>query len=184
MLLTNIHNTIWKICSELEELVLTFLRSMTCSMGIEQKMCEEWKSETQSMSNVTICVIRSFALENSGISCLAFKFNSVWILQGAETLCSSVAIWRGTEPVSGLTPTLLYCCTLRLYNFVFSEVRQWWSCTDRDLNLTWTSYFQCLGALEVGSLGVGNGLKNCLHLCNKILGFFMTLFFRGFRVGW
>ena len=38
---------------------------------------------------------------------------------GAETLCRSSAILRGTEPVSALTRALLYCCAL--YNFSFLD---------------------------------------------------------------
>ena len=44
----------------------------------------------------------------------------VRILQGAETLCSHLAILFGTVPVSKLKCIHLYCCTL--YNFSFSAM--------------------------------------------------------------
>ena len=55
--------------------VLTFLRSMSCLVSIEQKMCEEKIFELQSMSNSTTPHDKRFAVKNSGTSCLALIFN-------------------------------------------------------------------------------------------------------------
>ena len=60
-----------------------------------------------------------------------------------------LAILCGTEPVSGLTPALLYCCAL--YNFFFLGFCQWRSCLDRVLTLKMNILlqFHCFGALGV-----------------------------------
>ena len=83
---------------------------------------------------------------------------SIWIPQGTESLCSYLAILRGTVPVCGLTQALLHCCTL--YNpphpLKFSE---WQSCDDRGWNLNMTSNFDCFGALAVWT-----GAQTWLHV--------------------
>ena len=59
------------------------------------------------------------------------------IQQDAQNLCrpfwkSLQAILSGTEPASGLTCMLRYCCTL--HDFFFFRSHLWWSCNDRALN--------------------------------------------------
>ena len=45
--------------------VLTFSRSMSCSMSIEQKLCEVKIFQLQSMSNAIRCINQRFAFKNS-----------------------------------------------------------------------------------------------------------------------
>ena len=52
--------------------VLTFSRSMSCSMSIEQKMCEV---KLKPISNAIRCSDQRFAFKNSRIACLALIFN-------------------------------------------------------------------------------------------------------------
>ena len=54
---------------------LTFLRCMSCSMSIEQKLCEEDTFQLQYMSNAILCIDKRFVVKNSDISCLALMFN-------------------------------------------------------------------------------------------------------------
>ena len=55
--------------------VLTFSRSMSCSMSIEQKLCKLKIYQLQSMLNAIRCIDQRFVFKNSGISCLALIFN-------------------------------------------------------------------------------------------------------------
>ena len=71
-----------------------------------------------------------------------FKFQ-----QGAEIFCSTSAIWRGTEPISALTRSLSYCCTL--YNFFFSNfvsgdlaLTGFWFLTKSHFLLYWSTWSQ------------------------------------------
>ena len=73
----------------------------------------------------------------------------VWFSLGAETLCSSSAILRGTEPV--------YFCSL--YNTFFLGICQWRSRADRVLTLNMNIDFHCFGAL-----GVRPGARTRRHL--------------------
>ena len=72
----------------------------------------------------------------------------VQILQGTETFCLPSAILRGTEPVSALARALLYCCAL--YNFYFLDFLSGDLALTGFYFLTWTSDFNCFGALGVG----------------------------------
>ena len=134
----------------------------TCSISIEQKMCEEKTLQPQSLSNAMRCFDQRFAVENFWASCLIKIFDlshpkvkiqhaKIWFMKkigsslwdtmihilflstwhtdlwlkgclvkvqkgymssipaGAKTLCSHLAIFFVTEPVSGLTHMLLYC---------------------------------------------------------------------------
>ena len=63
-----------KISMELAR-VLTFSRSMSCSMSIEKKLCKVKKLQFQSMLNAMRCIYQRFAFKNSRSSCLAFIFN-------------------------------------------------------------------------------------------------------------
>ena len=63
---------------------------------------------------------------------------ATWVLflMSDETLCSALAILRGTEPVSALAlwqARFLYFCTL--YNFFILGFHQWQSSSDRVVNL-------------------------------------------------
>ena len=46
---------------------LTFLRCMSCSMSIEQKLCEEDTFQLQYMSNAILCIDKRFVVKNSDI---------------------------------------------------------------------------------------------------------------------
>ena len=72
----------------------------------------------------------------------------VQILQGTETFCLPSAILRGTELVSALARALLYCCAL--YNFYFLDFLSGDLALTGFYFLTWTSDFNCFGALGVG----------------------------------
>ena len=48
---------------------------MSCSLSIEQKLCELKIFQLQSMSNAKRCIDQRFAFKNSGVSCLALIFN-------------------------------------------------------------------------------------------------------------
>ena len=54
--------------------VLTFSRSMSCSMSFEQILCKVKVFQLQSMSNAIRCIDQRFAFKNSRISCLALMF--------------------------------------------------------------------------------------------------------------
>ena len=74
----------------------------------------------------------------------------VLFLMSAESHFSASAILRGSEPVSALTQSFLYCCSL--YNLFFLGFRQRLSRSDRVVNLfTQPSNFHCFGELELGS---------------------------------
>ena len=70
-----VHNLILKVCLNFKFSVLTFLRSMTCLISIEQNLCKEKKIQLQSLSNVITCINKRCASKNSGISRLALIFN-------------------------------------------------------------------------------------------------------------
>ena len=55
--------------------VLTFSKSMSCLMSIEQKLCKVKKIQLQSMSNAMRCFDHRFVFKNSGFACLALIFN-------------------------------------------------------------------------------------------------------------
>ena len=55
--------------------ILNFLWSMSCSMSIQQNLCQVKIFQLQSMSNAIIFIDRRFAVKNSVISCLALIFN-------------------------------------------------------------------------------------------------------------
>ena len=61
--------------------VLTFLRSMSCSMSIEQNLCEEKIFQLQAVSNAIRCIDQRFVFKNSGISC---RQESWYILSGLD----------------------------------------------------------------------------------------------------
>ena len=62
--------------------VLTFLRSMSCLMSIEQKLCKVKKTfQLQSMSHATTHINLRFAVKNSGISCPALIFKLIHFVQ-------------------------------------------------------------------------------------------------------
>ena len=82
-----IHKSISKICpkcqvlksvfSEADELQHRLQPLHSCLMRIEQKLCKEKiVFQFQSMSNAIGCMDKRFAVENSGISCLALIFKS------------------------------------------------------------------------------------------------------------
>ena len=55
--------------------VLTFSRSISCSMSNKQKLCKVKIFQLQSMSNAIRGIDQRFSFKNSGISCLALIFN-------------------------------------------------------------------------------------------------------------
>ena len=71
----SIHNSILRSVLNCKLSVFTFLRSMSCSMSIEQKMCKVKIFQLQSISNAMIYIDKRFVVKNSGISCLALIFN-------------------------------------------------------------------------------------------------------------
>ena len=65
----------WRSVLIFKFLVLVFLRSLSCLISIEPKLCEEKVFQLQSKLNAIICIYERFAVKNSGISCLALIFN-------------------------------------------------------------------------------------------------------------
>ena len=55
-----IHNSISKICPVFKFSALTFLRSMSCSMSIELKLCKERNFQLQSMSHAISSIDKRF----------------------------------------------------------------------------------------------------------------------------
>ena len=55
-----IHNSISKICPVFKFSALTFLRSMSCSMSIELKLCKERNFQLQSMSHAISSIDKLF----------------------------------------------------------------------------------------------------------------------------
>ena len=77
--------------------VLTFSRSMSCSMSIEQKLCEVKIFQLQSMLNAIRCIDQRSAFKNSRISCLALilklKSPSTTVLYAKKSVAGG-EIWR------------------------------------------------------------------------------------------
>ena len=69
---------------------------------------------------------------------------TIWVQtqQGAEILCSHFAVSCGSEPVSGLSWELLYCCSL--FSFFFLKL----SCSNLVLT-RFESHFHDFGALGI-----------------------------------
>ena len=65
-----IHSSISKIWPKFQ-----VLRSMSCSMSIQRKLCAVKIFQLQSMSNATRSINQRLAFKNSGISCMALIFN-------------------------------------------------------------------------------------------------------------
>ena len=82
---------------------------------------------------------------------------AIWVqAAGCWVFVSPSAIFRGTEPVSGLTRAPLFCCTLYVFTFL-SFVISALAMTGFHLLtwtgfqlLTWPSDVHCFGALGVG----------------------------------
>ena len=55
--------------------ILTFSRSMSCSMSHEQILCYVKIFQLQSMTSAIKCIDQRFAFKNSGIACLTLIFN-------------------------------------------------------------------------------------------------------------
>ena len=74
------------------------------------------------------------------------EFNSHRPAQGAETLCCPFVILCGTEPVSALTITLLYCSTLNIFflNFFNGNVALTGLYVSLNMKM-WLPFFEAIG---------------------------------------
>ena len=59
-----------------------FLRLMSCSMSIEQKLCKEKIFQLKSIANVIRCIDKRFAVKTSGS---VWPWNSTWAIQERQS---------------------------------------------------------------------------------------------------